>query len=226
MDLPAEELGTFLTQDERGRQLPEFLAKLHARLVEERQLLLEECEGLGTKIDHAASVIATQQNYARARVRLSEQARLRELVEDAIRLCAIGDHFEKLIRREFGEEEPEFYDRHVIVQILVNFISNAKNAVRALEGAVPPRITVSVRQDAERTAVAIIDNGVGFDEHVKARLFTHGFTTRVNGHGFGLHSSALSAQALGGRIDAHSDGPGKGARFELILPRAPLTSEM
>lgn len=214
-----EELGAFLTQDERGRHLPEYLDKLYARLEEERRLLLEESMALGAKIEHAISVIATQQNYARTRFRLREKARLCDLAEDAVRLCAVGDQADPLVLREYGAEEPEFYDRHVIVQILVNLISNAKNAVRELEGNVKPRITLTVRQDAEHSAVAVSDNGVGFDQSVKARLFTHGFTTRAKGHGFGLHSSALSAQALGGRIDAHSDGPGQGARFELILPR-------
>jgi PAS domain S-box-containing protein len=221
LERPAAELGAFLTEDERGRQLPEYLSKLHIRLEEERKLLLTECSVLATKIEHATSVIATQQNYARSRIRLSEKARLRELLEDAVRLCAVGDHIDKILQREYEEEEPEFYDRHVIVQILVNFISNAKNAVRERPGNTQPQITLSVRQDPQQTAVAVSDNGVGFDESVKPRLFTHGFTTRAKGHGFGLHSSALSAQALGGRIEAHSDGPGLGARFELILPRTP-----
>ena len=219
LDLPPDKLGEFLTKDERGRQIPEYLSKLHARLAEERLLLLEECSAMATKIEHATSVIATQQNYARSRIRLSEKACMRELMEDALRLCAIGDHFDKIFQREYGEEEPEFYDRHVIVQILVNFISNAKNAVRERPENHQPRITLSVSQDAGHTSVAVSDNGIGFDESVKARLFTHGFTTRDKGHGFGLHSSALSAEALGGKIDARSEGPGRGARFELTLPR-------
>ncbi len=219
LDRPPEEMGDFFTKDERGRQVPEYLNKLNTRLEEERKLLLEECAALATKIEHATNVITIQQNYARARIRLSEKARLRELVEDAIRLCAIGDQFDKIFQRDYGDEEPEYYDRHVIVQILVNFISNAKNAVRERPDNPQPRITLTVRQDAGYTSVAVSDNGLGFDESVKARLFTHGFTTRAKGHGFGLHSSAISAQALGGRIEAHSDGPGHGARFELILPR-------
>lgn len=225
LEVPPDERGSYLAQDERGQQIPGFLSKLHARLEEERKLLLEECSALGSKIEHAASVIATQQSYARARIRLRERARLCDLLEDAIRLCAVGEHADELIHREYGAEEPGFYDRHVIVQILVNLISNAKNAVRERQGLARPRITLCVRQDEEQTSVAVSDNGVGFDEHIKARLFTHGFTTRDRGHGFGLHSSALSAKALGGRIEAHSEGPGQGARFELLLPRTLPDSE-
>ncbi|MBN1207859.1 MAG: PAS domain-containing protein [Myxococcaceae bacterium] len=219
LDRPLEELGTFLTQDERGRQVPEYLSKLHTRLSEERQALLDECAVLSTKIDHANSVITTQQSYARSRISQSERTQLRELVEDALRLCALGEPYDRLIQREYGEEEPEFYERHMIVQILVNLISNAKNAVRERPDNSQPRITLSIRQDERWTVVSVSDNGIGFDEDVKPRLFTHGFTTRAKGHGFGLHSSALSAESLGGRIEAHSDGPGQGAQFSLHLPR-------
>jgi len=149
---------------------------------------------------------------------LAEKVLLRDLVEDAIRLFAIGDHYDKIFQRDYGEEEPEFYDRHVIVQILVNFLSNAKNAVRERQDNSQPRITVTVRQDDGHTSVAVSDNGVGFDASVKPRLFTHGFTTRAKGHGFGLHSSALSAQALGGRIEAHSEGHGTGCTISFRLP--------
>jgi sensor histidine kinase regulating citrate/malate metabolism len=50
------------------------------------------------------------------------------------------------------------------------------------------------------------------------RIFNHGFTTRKNGHGFGLHSAALTAKELGGALRVQSDGPGLGATFTLELP--------
>jgi signal transduction histidine kinase len=54
-----------------------------------------------------------------------------------------------------------------------------------------------------------------------SRLFTHGFTTRPSGHGFGLHSGAIAAQELGGSLRAESAGAGQGATFVLELPRDP-----
>jgi sensor histidine kinase regulating citrate/malate metabolism len=51
-------------------------------------------------------------------------------------------------------------------------------------------------------------------------LFSHGFTTKKTGHGFGLHISALSATELKGRISGTSAGPGQGATFTLELPLA------
>jgi two-component system, NtrC family, sensor kinase len=50
------------------------------------------------------------------------------------------------------------------------------------------------------------------------RLFTFGFSTKKTGHGFGLHSGALTAREIGGSLAAHSDGLGCGATFVFELP--------
>jgi signal transduction histidine kinase len=69
--------------------------------------------------------------------------------------------------------------------------------------------------------IAVMDNGIGIPPENLTRIFEHGFTTRKEGHGFGLHNGALVAKELGGKLTAHSDGPGKGATFVLALPRHP-----
>ena len=55
------------------------------------------------------------------------------------------------------------------------------------------------------------DNGWGIPRENLARIFAHGFTTKPDGHGFGLHTSALAATEMGGSLSAHSDGMGMGA---------------
>jgi signal transduction histidine kinase len=64
----------------------------------------------------------------------------------------------------------------------------------------------------------VIDNGSGIAPDNLTRIFQHGFTTRKDGHGFGLHSCSLAAKRLGGTLQATSEGPGKGATFALDLP--------
>jgi signal transduction histidine kinase len=69
-----------------------------------------------------------------------------------------------------------------------------------------------------RIQISVIDNGAGISAEHSARIFEHGFTTRKDGHGFGLHSSALAAREMGGSLTAFSAGEFQGATFTLDLP--------
>jgi signal transduction histidine kinase len=87
------------------------------------------------------------------------------------------------------------------------------------------RLTLRIRQqEAESVAISITDTGVGIPPENLTRIFSHGFTTRKDGHGFGLHSAALAAQQMGGRLLAQSEGPGHGATFIFELPLATPSS--
>jgi signal transduction histidine kinase len=105
-----------------------------------------------------------------------------------------------------------------VLQIVVNLLHNAKYACDA---STSPHKEVAVRLKAtlaNHVRIEIADNGVGIAPENLTRIFNHGFTTRKGGHGFGLHSGALSAKEMGGSLSVHSDGLGKGATFVLELP--------
>jgi signal transduction histidine kinase len=103
------------------------------------------------------------------------------------------------------------------LQILVNLVRNAKYACDE-SGKSDKLITLRVEKAPAGVRICVIDNGVGIPAENMSRLFTHGFTTRADGHGFGLHSGALAAQELGGSLRVTSEGPGRGASFILELP--------
>jgi signal transduction histidine kinase len=216
------ELPSFLTQDERGRQLPGYLAGITQALLEEQQAMIEELEHLTRSIDHIKDVVAAQQSRARSGGTL-DSAQVADLVEEALRMNA-----DALLRaavtvvRDFAPVPKAMLDRARVLQVLVNLISNARNA---LEGAPAPTRRITLRlglADGDRLRVAVRDEGAGIAPEHMARLFTHGFTTRRHGHGFGLHSCALAAAEMGGTLVAHSDGPGRGATFTLELPLDPM----
>jgi signal transduction histidine kinase len=140
------------------------------------------------------------------------------LVEDSLRMNegAISRHGITLVR-EFHKVPPIVIDKHKVLQILVNVIRNAKYACDESPGA-EKRVTVRVSAADATMLIAVIDTGVGIPPENLGRIFSHGFTTRKDGHGFGLHSCALAAKELGGSLLAQSDGPGHGATFILTLP--------
>ena len=146
----------------------------------------------------------------------------RVLVDDSLRMNegAFSRHGVTIVR-DFEDVPLVQVDKHKVLQILVNVIRNAKYACAEMEGG-EKRVTVRIRATPSSIVVAVIDTGIGIPPQNLERIFNHGFTTRADGHGFGLHSSALAARELGGSLYAMSAGTGQGATFTLTLP---LTQE-
>jgi PAS domain S-box-containing protein len=214
-------LGEFFVNDPRGQQIPGFLAALAEHFTTEQSILLQELEQLRENIEHIKQIVAMQQSYAKV-AGVAESVGAAQLVEDALHIngAALARHFVK-VRREFEEAPPIVTDKHRVLQILVNLIRNAKYALD--DSGRPERLmTLRVGGDGDgHVRIQVSDNGVGIPPENLTRIFQHGFTTRRNGHGFGLHSSALAVRELGGSIQAQSEGLGKGATFTLMLPHNP-----
>jgi two-component system NtrC family sensor kinase len=125
------------------------------------------------------------------------------------------------LARDFAENlPPARVDRHKVLQILINLLRNAKYAMDKHKG-LAKTLVVRVGAGAPgRVKITVADSGIGIDPENLTRIFNHGFTTKSDGHGFGLHSGANAAREMGGSLTAHSDGPGRGAEFTLELPTA------
>jgi len=161
-----------------------------------------------------------QQNYARASG-VTEIVQPVEMVEDALRMNAEGlaQHQVRLVR-EF-EAAPEItVEKHKVLQILVNLVRNAQHACDE-SGRNDKCLTLRVTSEDHRICIIVSDNGVGIAPENLTRIFSHGFTTKKDGHGFGLHSAVLSAREMGGDLRVESGGPGCGATFTLELPHRP-----
>jgi PAS domain S-box-containing protein len=220
LDENGADLAAFIANDPRGRKLPDFLRNLAAKLAEEQSEVLQELQGLGKNIDHIKQIVAMQQGYAKAAC-LAETVTVADLVEDSLRMNAdtLMRHEVEVVR-DYDEVPPITVEKHKAVQVLVNLIRNAKEACDD-SGATTKKMTIRVTGGAGSVRVSVIDNGVGIAPENLTRIFAHGFTTKSNGHGFGLHGAALAAKEMGGSLSVHSDGGGAGATFTLELPVDP-----
>jgi len=217
-------MGDFLVNDERGKRIPEYLASLGEQLRADQKMALEELASLRENLEHIKDTVAMQQSYAKL-CGLTETVAVVDLVEDSLRLNA-GAFVRHgvTLRREFSQVPPITVDKHKVLQILVNLVRNAKYACDE-SGRSDKLLTLRIESAPAGVRICVVDNGVGIPAENMSRLFTHGFTTRASGHGFGLHSGALAAQELGGSLLVTSDGPGCGATFILELPfSAPETA--
>ena len=209
----AGDLASFLA-GAQGKHLPGYLRELAEGLVSERDTATAELSALCSNVEHIKEIVAMQQSYAR-RGGITETLDVRVLVEDSLRMNegAFSRHGVTIVR-DYEDVPLINVDKHKVLQILVNVIRNAKYACQESE----KRVTVRIRATDASMLISVIDTGVGIPKANLDRIFSHGFTTRPDGHGFGLHSSALAAKALGGSLHAESAGPGQGATFTLALP--------
>jgi PAS domain S-box-containing protein len=219
MNEHAADLGDFLTLDDKGKLLPGYLSGIAQALAQEQHSMIQELGHLTRSVDHIKDVVARQQSYAGKGINLVESLQLCDLVEDALRMN--GDSLARhqvTVVKEFAQVPVVGLDRAQVQQILVNLISNAKNAMENVASGLR-RITLRVDMvGGSSVRVCVKDEGEGIPQENLTRIFAHGFTTRKAGHGFGLHSCALAAKQMGGTLTAHSDGPGQGATFTLQLP--------
>jgi PAS domain S-box-containing protein len=211
-------IDAFLTQDKRGRMIPDYVIQLSQQLRFERETQEKEIAQLRRNVDHIKEIVAMQQNYARVSGFL-ESVPCAELMDHAVQINATSlerHHIE--IRRAYAALPNLTVDKHKLLQILINLIQNAKYALsetphndRWIRLGIEP-------VDRDRVRITVTDNGCGIAPENLAHIFAYGFTTRKDGHGFGLHNGANAAHEMGGSLNVHSDGAGLGAKFTLELP--------
>lgn len=215
-----DDLGTFVSQDPKGRLVPEFITTLAQHMRDERERLLNELTAMQQNIDHIKEIITMQQSYA-TMAGVVEALSAADLVEDALRMNsgAFLRHSVAVVR-DFHPVPKIRAEKAKVLQILINLIRNAKYAVDDA-GNAEKIVTLRIAPGAPgRVAISVLDNGIGIPAENLTRIFQHGFTTRSQGHGFGLHSARRAAASMDGSVTAASEGIGKGAVFTLDLPVA------
>jgi PAS domain S-box-containing protein len=218
IDQHCDDLPKFLSQENRAQQLLNYLKSLAQHLGSEKAVALRELQELAKNVDHIKDIVALQQNYAKF-AGVTEMVKVTDLVEDALGMHAraLARHDVNIVR-EYDPNIPRItLEKHKLLQVLVNLVHNAKYACDE-SGRLDKRLTLTVSHDVGKVRIDVADNGVGIPPENLTRIFNHGFTTRKNGHGFGLHSAALAVREMGGELLVQSDGPGRGATFTLELP--------
>ncbi|MDQ1425194.1 MAG: hypothetical protein QOD72_2692, partial [Acidimicrobiaceae bacterium] len=213
------DLGEFLTTDARGKQLPGYLDTLAATLATERESIDEDLRRLTDGVAHIKEIVSAQQSLAGVCI-VREQVNVEDLLEDALRIAGLTGQPEVTVTRDFGDVGVVSLDRHRVLSILLNLMSNADQAMKG-NGDIGRELSLRAELTGEQgVRITVADNGEGIPAGNLTRIFVHGFSTHANGHGFGLHSAALAAKEMGGGVSVRSDGDGTGATFTLDVPLA------
>ncbi|MCC5833370.1 MAG: PAS domain-containing protein [Opitutales bacterium] len=216
-----DNIAQYISEDPKGSKIPEYLTQLSDILQSEQEFLKEEVQQLQKYVEHLKAIVAMQQNYSRTSS-LIDRVAPEELMEEALKISEISLTRHGIdVLRDFKQVPIIDVSRHKVLQILVNFIRNAKYAIDET-GREDKLILVGLQSTEDgNVAFSVRDNGVGIDPEVLPKLFQFGFTTREQGHGFGLHACANTAKELKARIKVDSEGKEKGACFTLVVPVQP-----
>lgn len=220
-----DDLPRFFAEDSRAAGLSAYLDMLAGAIDSDNAQMLTELASLRRNVAHIRAIIILQQDFAKTPHGVAERLSLVDVIEDALRIEQPSyQRYGIAIDRQFAALDAVLCDRHKILQIVTNLVSNARHAV-SQQPSERRRVTVRVHKIGRDHVIDVEDSGCGIPQANLSRVFSLGFTTRADGHGFGLHSSACSAAELGGKLTCHSDGPDRGAQFRLTLPlaEAPLS---
>ena len=215
---PEGGLARFLTEDPRGRMVPQYLASVGTVLEEERQYVLNEALALQDKVNHIKDIINSQQSFSR-QPQVNETEQPDDLLEEALKLSTDQRADTAIeIQREYQTVPKIKVDRHKVLQILLNLINNGRTA--CMESDRQDKIIVLrlFSTQPDRVVMQVVDNGIGIPSEALNRIFEQGYITHKAGKGFGLHANSLKAYELGGKLTVQSDGPGLGTTSTLQIP--------
>lgn len=214
-----DDLAHYLKSDERGKHIQSYLEQLADALHKELKSYSIGIHEIDENVDHIKNIIATQQSHAK-KIGVEEDVNVAELIESALTVT-LGESYETSYRTErlYDWDLVSTTDKHLVLDAVINLIKNAKDSLKHKDAS-DRLLTVGCRaKDDNSIEISVTDNGLGIEEQSQHKLFTHGFTTKPDGHGFGLHSSANAIKSRGGSLKLESPGPGKGATATITLPQ-------
>jgi NO-binding membrane sensor protein with MHYT domain len=218
LDEHKNDLINFITKDSKGNQIVDYINSLALCWNDEKKFLYNEIAVLLKNIEHVKNIIAMQQELSKSEG-FEQIVDINEIIEEAIAITGLDTSRSEIkINKQYESLHHVLIDKVKLLQILVNLLRNAKDSLTESKNE-PKIIDLKIGiVNKETFYIKVTDNGLGVLPANLTRIFGYGFTTKVNGHGYGLHSSALAANEMGGSINVVSEGYEKGAAFTMTLP--------
>ncbi len=213
----------FFSVDDKGKLIPSYLKKLSEHIQSENRNMLVELDSIKQNIDYMKDIVVMQKDISGVSG-IQEKINLPEICDLAIEMTfTLIESRHIHLQKDYHYKDAIVVDRSRLLQVLINLLKNAKYAVEQAVNTLDKVIQIEIKKKGSTIVLQIIDNGIGIEKTQLHKIFSMGYTTRREGHGFGLHSSANAAKEMGGQLTVTSEGVGMGAAFVLTLPEAPPT---
>jgi len=213
-----KQLVQYIQTNPKAEQLPSLLLKIGILTSQQNKDFKIKLQELKNNIDHITQIINTQLSH-KSFTGYTEKITIDEIISDAIKILepSIINHHIILINKK-ANLPPTPLDRHKVLQILINLLKNAKDSLKETTNN-NKTITIEAYKSAtKQMTITITDTGMGISKQKLNSIFNLGYTSKKDGHGFGLHSAANAAREMKGDLTVTSKGINKGATFILQLP--------
>jgi signal transduction histidine kinase len=185
----------------------------------EKQLTLRYLQLIQSEAFRCKEITEKLLDFSRLGEVKRQATAIKAIVSDVAEMLRhVGRFAGRSIEIADGPDLLVFVNPQEIKQVVLNLLVNALDCIEP-SGC----ISVRVARNGREAEVVFVDDGCGMTDEVLSHLFEPFFTRRKNGQqGTGLGLSIVHRIVVdhGGRIEAVSDGPGKGATFTLTLPLA------
>ena len=215
-----EDLSDYVKNDPQGQKIAPFILTLASDFENVKREFQEIVQRVRERSKHIVDIIRTQNSYQKTsgtRKDINLTASISEaikILQDSIDRRQIQIEIDcHNAPEEIRIQESQFH------QMRVNLVKNAVEAIdefaESHQHKEVPRIHFRVYIDGDFLCLDITDSGIGIVPENINKVFSAGFTTKEQGSGLGLHSSANFVISSGGKIRALSEGEGKGTTIQI-----------
>lgn len=213
----SQDMDMFISQNPQGKQIPKYLSKLAELWDIEHKNLLSDLSVLTSHVQHIKDIVSTHQSLGRS-IGSEEAVKITDVLNDALIISDLSSNLDVEIKQQCESVSPIFVDRLKVLQILINLIKNARDAMKTVKSSQKILHLSCNLNSMNEIEIHISDTGIGIKPENMNQIFNYGFTTKPNGNGYGLHSSAIAARQMGGSLTVESAGENQGTTFTLRLP--------
>jgi PAS domain S-box-containing protein len=205
--------------ENKDQLIVDYINQVVESITSEYKDIIFEVNNITKHLNHIKNIVVMQCDLVSVSGK-REKISVDDLVQMALQLSTYGKNEDIRITTHIIDNVIFIIDKSITLQIMINLIKNAVESILEYRTSKDGQIAIAARVDknTKQLFITVSDNGCGIEADAISRIFTQGYTTKKNGHGFGLHGSSIAAKELGGQLVVKSKGHGHGAEFTLIVP--------
>ena len=218
-----DNLNAYVQEDPRGQEVFAYIGELITFLKQFKTDFHFHLEKMNSSMEDVVEILAFQQNYEPSKREDRQRTNVNALIETALKMQM--DNLKRRgieVSKDLERDLPElFVDQNRLIQVLINIIKNAYEAIDARqETDAPKRINLKTFSDKDRISIEIRDSGIGIAPDQIQQLFEPSMSE--NGStGFGLQYSKMFMENNNGRLEVNSPIIGQGTTFKIVFKHKP-----